>query len=144
MVVRRPFFSGRRWLGAVERRDLAPDQDRPAQLLRLEEVRDVLDEGVDRDGAGEQVPALAEPSQRRGEDALALGAQPLADRRPMPTAAPDAVDEHVGLAADLGQPRRLRGGPRRGEGQRRDPRGGITTAERAQARACRRPAMSRM
>ena len=74
------------------------DQHHVLELLGLDEVRDVGDEDVERDDAGQVVARRAETGEGRREHSVARRAQPLGDDAPAPATMPGAVDEDEGVA----------------------------------------------
>ena len=70
------------------------DEDDVLDLLRLQVLDQILHEGLQRDGPGEQVAALAEAGLRRRGDPMAPSAQQTGDVAP----APITVDENEGIA----------------------------------------------
>jgi hypothetical protein len=77
------------------------DQHDIVQLLALDEVDDVCLERIQRDIPRQQVLALAKPGLRRGEDDMALGAQPIRNPAPAPAAVSGAVHQHECLNRPL-------------------------------------------
>ncbi len=62
------------------------DQHHGGELLGVEHIDEVGNEGFECDSRRKQVTALAEPGLCRREDAMALGAERIGDARPAPAA----------------------------------------------------------
>src|SRR5262249_2498011 len=73
------------------------DQHEVPQLLVFDHTEDVGDVQGEIDAGTQQVRALAEAGQRRGEHDVSTCPQPVDDAAPGPAAMPGAVDKDEGL-----------------------------------------------
>ena len=99
--VRQPF---RDPIGHARDRDAAEavaHQDHVVQLLGLDDLHQVLDEGIDGDAAGQQVGAVAHAGIAGRVHPVACRRQALGHRPPAPAAMPGAMRQHIGLAAGV-------------------------------------------
>jgi hypothetical protein len=82
------------------------DQADVLEVLPFEHVDEVGDVGVEIDVLAHEVRALADASERRREDLVALLFQEVGDAPPAPAAMPRAVHQHEGLGLTGLRPRR--------------------------------------
>src|SRR5436190_7901863 len=70
------------------------DQHNLIETFPFRDIDDIGDVGIERNAWAQQMRALAQPGERGGEHAMAIGGEQIGHTAPTPAAMPGSVNEH--------------------------------------------------